>query len=132
MFPFGLSLETGLMITIIILLVLYLIVLIKLEPSTEGKRILKTDLLEQRIVEEHVTERRKPVMYSEIREEPVERTKPAPPVPVKTEKIEVPRENSIQGCPHHFGYLSEYPKNTPIPNECLTCTEIMECLLRRE
>jgi hypothetical protein len=30
-------------------------------------------------------------------------------------------------CPHYLGYLREIPKNTRIPNECLTCTKMMEC-----
>jgi len=131
--PFGLSLDTGLMITIVILLILYLLVLIKLKPSTESKKILETDLSKQKIVEEPVTERQvKPPISTDPREEPFERPEPAPPLSVKTEKTEMSKETLIQGCPHHFGYLSEYPKNTPIPNECLTCTNIMECLLKRE
>ena len=30
-------------------------------------------------------------------------------------------------CPNYLGYLREIPKNTRIPNECLTCTKMMEC-----
>ena len=30
-------------------------------------------------------------------------------------------------CPHYFGYLGEHPKNTPIPQECGSCTKIVEC-----
>jgi hypothetical protein len=31
-------------------------------------------------------------------------------------------------CSHHFGYLSTLPKNSSLPNECLGCTKIVECL----
>jgi DNA-directed RNA polymerase subunit RPC12/RpoP len=32
------------------------------------------------------------------------------------------------GCTHHPGYLKERPKNTPIPEECLTCSKMIECM----
>jgi hypothetical protein len=31
-------------------------------------------------------------------------------------------------CEHFFGYLRKRPKNTPIPDECLTCNRMIECL----
>jgi len=30
-------------------------------------------------------------------------------------------------CPHVFGYLKKLDKNAPIPDECLSCSRIMEC-----
>ena len=131
MFPFELSLlGTGLMITVVVLVVLYLIVLIKLSPSTESERITEKSVSKQRILEEPLTERQvKPTMFNEVKEETVEsieRQEPVSPVPVETEKT------GVQGCPHYFGYLGEHPKNTPIPNECLTCIKIMECLSKVE
>jgi len=33
------------------------------------------------------------------------------------------------GCQHHFGYLKKRPKNAPIPDECLTCQKMIQCLL---
>jgi hypothetical protein len=33
-------------------------------------------------------------------------------------------------CKHHLGYLKSRPKNTPIPDECLTCDRMIECLTR--
>ena len=32
------------------------------------------------------------------------------------------------GCLHFFGYLRNMPKNTLIPDECLGCTKMVECL----
>jgi len=32
-------------------------------------------------------------------------------------------------CPYHFGYLKEKDKNLPIPEECLTCPKMLECML---
>jgi len=134
MFPFGWPLfNTGLTIVIVVLVVLYLIVLIKLKPPTEGSRIPKTDLSRQGVSEGSSTERRgEPVVHNEALEEPIERLEPLPPLPIETEKTEIPEETRNSGCPHYFGYLTEHPKNTPIPNECLTCFKIMECLSRGE
>lgn len=30
-------------------------------------------------------------------------------------------------CSHHFGYLASYPRDRPIPDECMGCSEIFEC-----
>lgn len=32
------------------------------------------------------------------------------------------------GCAHFIGYLKTRPKNTPIPDDCLLCAAIMECM----
>jgi len=114
MFPFELSpFGAGLMITVVVLVFLYLIVLIKLNSSTKGEKILKKDVSKQRITERQV----KPTMYNEVMEETVGSVE-------RREK----EKTGVQYCPHYFGYLGGHPKNTPIPNECLTCTKIMECL----
>jgi hypothetical protein len=136
MFPFALSLfDSGLLVIIVILMLLYLIVLIKLKPSTGGEKIAETKSLKQNVRKASSTERRNNlVIYPENREEhaergkAIERPKSVPTVSVETEKPEFSRNNQSLGCPHHFGYLKEHPKHTPIPNECLTCTRIMECL----
>ena len=45
----------------------------------------------------------------------------------KQKKIESPEQ--LTGCPHYFGYLKKRPKNTPIPDTCLTCQKMIQCLL---
>jgi hypothetical protein len=32
-------------------------------------------------------------------------------------------------CPHYVGYLKKRPKNSPIPEDCLTCEKMIQCLL---
>jgi hypothetical protein len=120
-------------------MLLYLIVLIKLKPSTERKKALKTESPKRSIQKAFSAEKRKnPVMYHENRGktaervEVIKRLKPVSGVPSETEKTEFSQETQPSGCPYHFGYLREHPKNTPIPNECLTCTKIMECLSKVE
>jgi hypothetical protein len=33
-------------------------------------------------------------------------------------------------CTHHFGYLSQRPKNEKIPDECVMCEQIVKCMLK--
>lgn len=30
-------------------------------------------------------------------------------------------------CPHHFGYLKGLPKDSSIPDKCLTCANLTQC-----
>ncbi|MCW3995691.1 MAG: hypothetical protein NWE98_06025 [Candidatus Bathyarchaeota archaeon] len=34
-------------------------------------------------------------------------------------------------CNYHLGYLSERSQNGQIPDECLTCKDIVDCMLRK-
>jgi len=34
-------------------------------------------------------------------------------------------------CPYNFGYLASRGKDAPIPQECLTCPRIVDCMLKR-
>ncbi|MGD0995835.1 MAG: hypothetical protein ABR909_09980 [Candidatus Bathyarchaeia archaeon] len=34
-------------------------------------------------------------------------------------------------CQYHLGYLSEREKNQQIPDECIICKDIVECMLRK-
>jgi hypothetical protein len=51
--------------------------------------------------------------------------------PAKTEKTKNPQGTKPTGCSHYVGYLlKDHPKKTPIPNECITCEKINQCLVR--
>jgi hypothetical protein len=39
-------------------------------------------------------------------------------------------ENQIK-CLHNFGYLSELPKSSQIPEECFFCPKIVECIAQQ-
>ena len=140
MYPFALSLfDTGLLVVVVILVLLFLVVLIKLKPSTGQEKIAETKSLKRNVPKVSSAERRNiPVTYSKNREEheerpkAIERPESVPPMSVETEKPEISRNNQSAGCPHRLGYLKEHPKHTPIPNECLTCNRIMECLAGAE
>ena len=35
-------------------------------------------------------------------------------------------------CSHSFGYLAIRPKNSPIPQECLCCLQVIDCLYKNK
>ncbi|RJS80620.1 hypothetical protein CW708_00130 [Candidatus Bathyarchaeota archaeon] len=35
-------------------------------------------------------------------------------------------------CPYHFGYLAERPSGQGIPEECLTCDKLVDCMLNKK
>ena len=41
--------------------------------------------------------------------------------------IEEPAGAAV-GCGHYLGFLKSRPKSTPIPEECLTCSKMIECM----
>jgi DNA-directed RNA polymerase subunit RPC12/RpoP len=43
------------------------------------------------------------------------------------EKIETNGSDKFQ-CPHEFGYLKKRQKGSPIPDECLVCQKMIQCL----
>lgn len=36
--------------------------------------------------------------------------------------------NNKSECPHSYGYLTIRPKDSPIPQECLYCLKVIDCL----
>ena len=41
-------------------------------------------------------------------------------------------QESPKKCSHFFGYVRTLPKNTPIPDECLWCPSIVDCLTQEQ
>ena len=37
----------------------------------------------------------------------------------------------VQGCTHYLGYLSERSKKEKIPEECMVCENIVQCMLKK-
>ena len=42
------------------------------------------------------------------------------------------KESSSSGCPQTFGYLATRPTDAPIPQECLLCPKIVDCMLNNK
>jgi hypothetical protein len=45
-------------------------------------------------------------------------------------KQTVKKENVTSGCSHSYGYLAVRAKNVPIPQECLLCPQLIDCILK--
>lgn len=61
----------------------------------------------------------------EAKEKDAERSETT--VPTKEAK-KTETKPEIQNCQHFFGYLKKRPKETAIPETCLTCEKIIECM----
>ncbi|MGQ9529937.1 MAG: hypothetical protein ACUVQX_04620 [Candidatus Bathycorpusculaceae bacterium] len=58
-------------------------------------------------------------------------------VDVKALEVKVPKEKEMlqmppkaHVCAHHFGYLSERKTKEKIPEECIMCENIVQCMLK--
>lgn len=71
----------------------------------------------QEVSEEEKEETSEMIRTQRTEEEPVSHSEPA-------------EEETPTGCPHYFGYLSRRPQNASIPEECLTCREMIKCMLK--
>jgi len=47
---------------------------------------------------------------------------------LESTKETVKEENVTSGCSHSYGYLAVRPKKVPIPQECLFCLQLIDCL----
>ena len=149
------------MATIFILLVIYVLILIRLEPSLKSKKSTEVNLnseIQQQSQKKNPGKNSiQPTTLVETKEiveelprtlEPLEKPKaqfqtlkePTPPPPKEVSKTKelitheakkIPKKGGPPGCSYYFGYLGQLPKNTPIPDECLGCLKIMECLIKR-
>ena len=51
------------------------------------------------------------------------------PAEVKEENAAAHEERFFSGCLHHFGYLSSRPQDSPIPQECILCQRLGDCMV---
>jgi hypothetical protein len=63
--------------------------------------------------------------------------KPEIEVDIKAQEVNIPKEKKTvqaspktQACAHHFGYLSERKTKEKIPEECMMCENIVQCMLK--
>jgi len=41
------------------------------------------------------------------------------------------KEKGPSRCAGYIGYLATLPKNKPIPEECLTCPKVLDCVMKK-
>jgi hypothetical protein len=46
------------------------------------------------------------------------------------EKMSIDSPPKAKGCAHHFGYLSKRSSKEKIPDECMICENIVQCMLK--
>ena len=68
-----------------------------------------------------VVEQQKTIEVAEVEEEEDKAEPEAFEMEVK------PKMDDTVACAHQMGYLKRRPKNTPIPEECFTCTKMIDC-----
>ena len=47
----------------------------------------------------------------------------------KVKKVAVAKHEDDVNCKHFLGYLKKRSKDAPIPDECLTCNKMIECMV---
>lgn len=83
---------------------------------------------------------RAPQVKTPVRTAPVKTTTPQqPPIntpqpsevkpTLKEDNAAAQEERFFSGCLHHFGYLSSRPKESPIPQECILCQRLGDCMV---
>jgi DNA-directed RNA polymerase subunit RPC12/RpoP len=48
----------------------------------------------------------------------------------KVRKVALAKQEDAIRCRHFLGYLKKRSKDAPIPDDCLTCDKMIECLMR--
>jgi hypothetical protein len=43
---------------------------------------------------------------------------------------ELKNKIDLQNCSHYFGYLAKLPDDSSIPEECLLCSKVVECIMQ--
>jgi hypothetical protein len=77
------------------------------------------------IVEENPT----PVVIDSMSDVKTAENKWEQPLPLREEKpaLASPR---AQACPHHLGYLNKRSSKEKIPESCMMCENIVQCMLK--
>jgi len=75
-----------------------------------------------------------PFCFAKVTEAGIEADNKLESVQVETAlPIEEPTRNKEKphACQYHLGYLSERERSQQIPDECIICQDIVECMLRK-
>jgi DNA-directed RNA polymerase subunit RPC12/RpoP len=51
------------------------------------------------------------------------------PIPLRETRGSSEKLERSVDCQHFFGYLKKRPKDTSIPEDCLTCEKMIECMV---
>ncbi|MCJ7632229.1 hypothetical protein MUP77_07515 [Candidatus Bathyarchaeota archaeon] len=72
-----------------------------------------------------------PRCMTEVPQTPKTIQEPQSPTPtVQARRATTAEKETVTGCAHFFGYLRKREKDKPIPDECLTCSKMIDCLVQ--
>lgn len=72
-----------------------------------------------------------PHCLTQVREERKQQSQGRREPQLSLKDVVKPAAKSNEGakCDHFFGYLKKREKNSPIPEDCLTCEKMIECMV---
>ncbi|UCC58399.1 MAG: hypothetical protein JSW14_00250 [Candidatus Bathyarchaeum sp.] len=94
---------------------------IKLEP--------KTPVRQEEIVEKPVSTPPKQAVLEEAKESGSQVLRKVEDLILDSNRLQE-KERKTSDCPQDFGYLANRPKDAPIPQECLFCPKMVDCMLK--
>jgi len=53
-----------------------------------------------------------------------------PQQPTARARATTAQKEAVAGCAHYFGYLRKREKDKSFPDECLSCTKMVDCLMQ--
>lgn len=59
-----------------------------------------------------------------------ENQKAASGTPKSRKNVRAKSQTDFRSCAHSFGYLRSLPRNTPVPDECLGCPTVVQCVFQ--
>ncbi|MCK5562642.1 hypothetical protein KAI30_00590 [Candidatus Bathyarchaeota archaeon] len=62
---------------------------------------------------------------------PIQDKEPRRSIPIPVEPPKKLEETNSTSCPHHFGYLKTHATDASLSDECLTCSKLLQCMLKR-
>ncbi len=72
----------------------------------------------------------KPAIKTSLEQTPINTPEPSEvKSTLKEDSAAAQEELFFSGCLHHFGYLSSRPKDSPIPQECILCQRLGDCMV---
>jgi hypothetical protein len=72
-----------------------------------------------------------PTLRIQENEKPAEKPAQKPPATETQTRQNAAKSGKPQNCRFHLGYLSERKEKEQIPDDCLICRDIVECMLKK-
>ena len=67
----------------------------------------------------------------EVQIEPEVKTEKVSSEPISRKEKPIQNKEKSPTCKYHLGYLSEREQKEQIPDDCICCKDILECMLKK-